>query len=314
MDVSMEKQTRPETYISISQEKLEGSIDALFALPLAEFTGARNTLSAELKRGGRRSEADSVKALAKPSSSAWAVNQIYFRHRDAFNRLLAAGERVRQTQALQLAGKAADARGALELRREALAELSRLAAELLQAAGHAPSSDTMRRVVTNLEAISATVSQVDAPRPGRLTADLEPPGFDSLAALLPNSGVVEPAAETKPKAIPKRDDAPEVRIDQARAYLHRAEEVLKEARDKAATVAVALEAAEIQLQEAERHKREAEERFKKASAVAAESVKHSRNLKLEAEQAVKAMQSAVRAVEEATRQLDALLAKQVGRR
>ena len=33
--------------------KLEDEIDALFTLPLAEFTGARNTLAARLKKEGR---------------------------------------------------------------------------------------------------------------------------------------------------------------------------------------------------------------------------------------------------------------------
>src|SRR6185369_10586755 len=58
---------------TMMKSKLEDDIDALFRLPLAEFTGERNTLSARLKKEGRRNDADRVKLLAKPSVSAWAV-------------------------------------------------------------------------------------------------------------------------------------------------------------------------------------------------------------------------------------------------
>jgi hypothetical protein len=42
------------------KSKLEDDIDALFRLPLAEFTGERNTLAARLKKEGRRNDADRV--------------------------------------------------------------------------------------------------------------------------------------------------------------------------------------------------------------------------------------------------------------
>ena len=34
-------------------DELEADVDALFRLPLAEFTGARNALAARLKKNGR---------------------------------------------------------------------------------------------------------------------------------------------------------------------------------------------------------------------------------------------------------------------
>ena len=78
--------------------KLEGEIDDLFRLPLAEFTGARNTLSARLKKEGRANDAERVKLLGKPPVSAWAVNQLYWDHRDAFDDLIATGKRLRPAQ------------------------------------------------------------------------------------------------------------------------------------------------------------------------------------------------------------------------
>src|SRR6266850_6614275 len=119
--------------------KLEDDVEALFRLPLAEFTGARNTLAARLKKSGQGDEADLVKALAKPSVSAWAVNQLFWNHREAFEQLIASGERFHKAQTSRHAGKVADMRTALDARREALRHLSDLATSVLRDAGHNPS-------------------------------------------------------------------------------------------------------------------------------------------------------------------------------
>ena len=85
-------------------------VDSLFTLPLSEFTTARNDLIQRLKQSGRGNEAEKVKALVKPPVSAWAVNQLYWKHQDAFARLLAAGASLGQAHASQLAGNPADVR------------------------------------------------------------------------------------------------------------------------------------------------------------------------------------------------------------
>src|SRR5215217_6933575 len=145
------------------KSKLEDDIDALFRLPLAEFTGERNTLAARLKKQGRRNDADRVKLLAKPSVSAWTVNQLYWDHREAFNQLMATGRRLRPAQKLRLAGKVAGMRDSLDARREALVNLSELAANVLHEAGSNPSPDTLHRVTTTLEALSAYALLSDGP-------------------------------------------------------------------------------------------------------------------------------------------------------
>ncbi len=159
--------------------KLDDDIDALFKLPLTEFVGARKALAARLKQNGFVSEAEGVKALAKPSISAWTVNQLYWRHREAFDELIATGQRFRKAQ---VTGKMVNMREALDARREALSRLSDLATEALRDAGHNPSLDTLRRIATTLEALSVATSLSDRPTLGRLTHDIDPPGFDSLAA------------------------------------------------------------------------------------------------------------------------------------
>ncbi len=80
---------------------MEDEIDALFKLPLGEFTPARNVLAAQFKKAGQQAQADAAKALPKPSVAAWTVNQLYWRHRGPYDRLIEAGDRFRQVQSAQ---------------------------------------------------------------------------------------------------------------------------------------------------------------------------------------------------------------------
>ena len=76
--------------------KADTDLDALFTLPLADFTAARNALVKRLKQSEHSDEAAKVMALTKPSISAWAVNQLYWKHRNEFDRLLAEGATPRR--------------------------------------------------------------------------------------------------------------------------------------------------------------------------------------------------------------------------
>src|SRR5512144_2501328 len=74
----------------------DSELDALFQRPLAEFIAARNALAGRLRKEGRAVEAERVKALAKPSTPAWTVNQLFWENPKAFDRLVAVTERVRK--------------------------------------------------------------------------------------------------------------------------------------------------------------------------------------------------------------------------
>src|SRR5215212_8793341 len=87
------------------KDKAIDDVDALFQLPLTEFTAARNALAGRMKKSGHSGDADAIKALPKPSVAAWVVNQLYWKHRSAFDRLIDTGERFRRAQAAHLAGK-----------------------------------------------------------------------------------------------------------------------------------------------------------------------------------------------------------------
>lgn len=301
---------------------LESEIDVLYQLPVAEFTAARNALAARLKKAGRSEDAERVKALQKPSLTAWAVNQLYWKKRDAFDRLISAGERFRKAQASHLAGKSADIRGPLEARRVALSEVVKAAAATLRQTGSNPTPDTMRRITTTLEALSTYGALPEAPRAGRLADDVDPPGFETLAALVPRIGgshapgpsriipFQHKAKPEKPRKKGTAEDEAKRAADERKAAMaaarkaaQEAERALREARQDAQRAEEALKKAAARAKEADREKADAERRLEKASAEADATRQHARKVAADAEDAAQAVEDAERALEKAEREL-----------
>jgi len=288
--------------------EIEDEIDALFKLPLVEFTVGRNALALRLKKTGLHDVADRVKSIQKPSSSAWAVNQLYWKHRNAFDRLIATSQRFSRAQASQHANKAADMREALAERREALSDLTREAGALLRDAGHNPTPDTIRRITATLEALTTGSSMADAPRAGRLTADIGPPGFESLAALAPSTVRQEQPREStrvipfKPPAstgASKREELRQAKTAAATAAVEHAERVLRETRTMAQEVAADLKEATEHADAMEKNRREAEQQFDKARIAAGEARQRLQKVTAEATKAAKLLENAERALAKA---------------
>lgn len=304
----------------------DDTIDALFRIPLSEFTTARNALATQLRKGGNSAEASRVKALPKPSISAWAVNQLYWRHRKEFDRLLDTGDRFRQAQAARLAGKHTDVRGPLEARREALATLARLAAGSLESGHHPATPDMMRRVTSTLEALATYGRSENAPPAGRLTDDIEPPGFETIAALVPRIGHDAKGASEPTRVLPfehhhrrakarkatreeeqQRADAErKARLAAARRARHDAERALVQARKTAAQSEAALKAAAGRVKDAERKRAAAQKVLDKASAIADAAKQEARRIASDAENAAQEVEDAELALEKARRELKSL--------
>src|SRR5215470_11325319 len=101
------------------------ALRALYTVPLARFVAERRRLAAELRAGGDPDAAKRLERLRRPTVSAWTVNQLYWRSRDAFDALLAAAAPIRK----------GDLRGTRGYR-EALKELRTRAAAVLREASH----------------------------------------------------------------------------------------------------------------------------------------------------------------------------------
>lgn len=287
--------------------------DALFQVPLAEFIATRNALASRLNKAGKRDDGERVKALAKPSISAWTANQLYWHHRAAFDRLLASGKEFRRAQASQLAGRSAEMRKPLEARREALSELTRLAADTLTSSGHRPTPEMMRRITTTLEAISIYGDTPGAPHAGRLQDDVDPPGFETLAALVPNPGHESRGAgerstilpfhtqtRTKPSAKPGSKNSAQLEAERreqraaAQAAVKAAERSLREARSVAERANTQLKQAAARVKAAEASHAEAEQQLERATAAVTEAKQAARKVATEAESASEAVAEAER--------------------
>ena len=295
---------------------LDDEIDSLFRLPLADFTNARNTLAARLKKEGRLNDADRVKLLTKPSISAWTVNQLYWNHRKAFDQLMATGKRLRPAPKLRVAGKIADMRDSLDARREALVQLSELATELLHDAGSNPSPDTLRRVTTTLEGFSAFALLRDGPTPGRLSQDLDPPSFDSLASLMSSANVIEddepePIAPSRKSAttanVRRLEEVRRAKIADAKVSLQDAKRSLSEARARAQSLESTQKKANAEVKDAEKHRREVEQLLEKATETCDDAARRARSVGEELQEVAKTVDDAKRAVETATKDLESLL-------
>ena len=153
---------------------LDEQIDDLYRLTLGEFTGARNALAKSLTRD----EAARVKALAKPAIVAWAANQVYWRARSTYDRLMRSGKTLRAAQIAALEGRAADVHAASDAHRRAIGDAVAEAGRLAAPAGARPNADALART---FEALSLAVRAPEPP--GRLTEALQPAGLEALTGI-----------------------------------------------------------------------------------------------------------------------------------
>jgi hypothetical protein len=213
---------------------LETQIDDLYQLPLTEFTTARNALVKNV----RGADATRVRKLQKPTVVAWAINQVYWRARSIFDRVMKAGERLRKAQIAALTGKSADLREANEAHRKAIADAVKEAEKIAGDAGSHPSPDGLMRT---LEALS--LAKEPPEHPGRLSDALQPAGFEALAGVKPTVKVrpIPPdrkrAAEERKRGQEEKKRAAEIKraeaaLERAKAKMRLAEEALKRTRDR----------------------------------------------------------------------------------
>ena len=201
----------------------DAAVEALYRGPLEVFVAERKRLAQELKVGGDKEGAARLAKLGRPSISAWAVNQLFWRERETFDRLLATAARLKKGE--HAAGTE---------HRRTLSALRARATVRLEGAGHAAPESTLRRVTMTLSAIAASGSFEPDP-PGALTGDRDPPGFEAIA------GGFETGASSAPQAKRERQRAAEERRrleeEQARnrAERERLESSLRAARTELST-------------------------------------------------------------------------------
>lgn len=199
-------------------------------------------MAKSLAAAGAKVDGAAVKALAKPTVIPWAINQVFWRARSIWDRLIDAGAALRGSQLAALAGTPAAAgpsrpakpggaqgsakasgvsgKGRTDLaadHRRAVADAVHQAVRAAAEAGVQPAVDQLTRT---LEAISLAASPPASP--GRYTDVVRPAGFEALLGVAiappgpppPAVGVPSRAART---ARPGASSAQAKPIDHARA-------------------------------------------------------------------------------------------------
>jgi hypothetical protein len=221
---------------------IDDTIDGLYQLPLAEFTAARNALAKTLKGD----EAASVKRLEKPTVVPWAINQLYWRERRTFDRLIASGRALRTAQIAALKGKTSDVRAATSAHRDALAAAVATTAQIAAQSGSHPPADAISRM---LEALSLAPEPPE--HPGRFTDVVQPAGFEALAGVTPVVRI-EPRPAPEERESPARAPSGKSRGDTTSATRGSSAAAIAAQRRRAEEAAAARKAAEAEVRARER--------------------------------------------------------------
>jgi hypothetical protein len=234
-------------------------IDQLWTLQLEDFTRGRDELAREAKAEGDPEAAREIKALRKPSVSAWAVNQLARSNRPQVEQLIELGEALRKAQQAAMSGEGREALRKVTIERRRLVDqLVAGAASILEEAGHGSSRATLDRVADTLMATAADEAAAESVREGVLQRDVPPPsGFDELAEMLPAG-----SARTARKEASKVSSLEDRRQRQAR---ERAEELASEAAEAQREAKQARQEADRLAREAQRAARMAEEQEERAA-------------------------------------------------
>ncbi len=241
--------------------ELDAELDRLYDVPLSEFVGVRDELAKRLRAEGQREEAERVKALRKPSVAVWLVNRLARERELDVQRLLNAGETLRRAQVEASEDFA-------EARRDEQRALQRLAEGAREIAGREGTGQTaVAQATQTLRAASLTDEGRVLLKRGRLTEELEPPGFEALTGLVP-------AQPRKRRARPKKE--PQRPSKQARERVQKLRQAEREA--DAAARAAEREAEKAEKEAAKLRERAAGTRAK-ADAAAAERAAVEQELK-----------------------------------
>lgn len=224
--------------------------DELYSLPLEDFTAARDRVVKQLREDGDTQQAAMVARLRKPTTDAWALNQVARRHSDLVRRLIEAHTALRQ------ANEPAAFRSASEARNRVLDELMEAAASILEGANHAASGPVRERISQTLLAAAADSQTEEDLAHGRLVRSVHiTGGWDLDLALAPQP---DPGQRATDEAGKRRE------AEQLREVAERTEATATRLRREAEGARQELEAARRRLAAAEEAARGAEKEARQA--------------------------------------------------
>ena len=223
--------------------KTDSDIDALYQALPSEFTASRNALAKTLTAEAGRE----VRSLKKPTVVPWSVNQVYWKARAVYDKLLVRGHELRAAQIASLKGKKSDVRTAMEAHRRAVGDAVHRAEQIASEAGLSPDAEQLARM---FEAVSLAATPPS--NAGRFTDVIEPQGFEALAGVTPVARPAASADRQRAEQERRQQQEADARLDEATRELERAQERARAARQAAERAEADLAAAERAVAEAQR--------------------------------------------------------------
>jgi hypothetical protein len=227
-------------------------VDALYGLPLEDFTAARNALARSLRERGDRTSAQDVGKLPKPTRVAWMVNQLARARPRELAAYLKAGDKLAKLHGrpLNQRGAATELRKAAEAERVAIAPLLEAARGFATKQGRFPSEGAVEGVRETLQGALVDESARPLLEQGRLTVEIPPPGL-GFGAPMPSA---PPASRRAPsRAATRAQDARrEKELREAQRAEKQARDALEEAKRNVTTRARERDRAVRAVSEAER--------------------------------------------------------------
>jgi len=168
-----------------------GELDELWSVPPAKFVAARNAAIAALRASGDAMGAAQLRAVKRPSPSAWLVNTLVRTAPKEVEAIFRAGDELMRAQGRVLGGAPpSEMHAAMRNVREAIGRAMRRARAILAEHDRKPTADLTRRVAHTLRGASLDKRLRDVVLTARLTSD---PSVDELELL------TEPRARAKKK-------------------------------------------------------------------------------------------------------------------
>jgi hypothetical protein len=196
----------------------------------------------------------------------WTANQLARREPGELRALLRSAEELRKAQERALRGKGgSELQQRLTEQHHAARALARLGRDLLADEGRSVSDAIVERIAKTLEAAALDEGSRFQLRAGRLTEELEPPGFEVLAGMTPARPPAKRgrAAKAKGGAVEEARRLVQEAKSEARTLQRaadRAEKALDEARQEARALRKRANEAERKLADAEAALRDARRR------------------------------------------------------
>jgi hypothetical protein len=244
-------------------EPVQQVADELYALPLQDFTKARDEHARRLRKEGSREHAEAVKALRKPTVPAWALNQVARRRPDDVRELLATGTRMREAQEALLAGgdRSSLQRASAEERR-LVGELTRAATEIVGKGAEA-AGERIRSTLHAAALDQQTAADLEA---GRLVREQEAVGLFGAAPRAAKAATPKPTEKDAERRRSREQELRAARAEERRAQREhagarkatgQAERRAKDAQRRVDEARTRAEEARAGLREAERRERDA---------------------------------------------------------